>query len=376
MIERLFQKRVNHFLEHLEKTEVTIDKQILKKMHAVRLDRIEKKRLVFPRVLYPVRKVPLEWWYFTGHLQSGKRSFGFEYCIFKFNPQDLRIGPIPLSIIKREPYLVFHSSITDKDKGRFMMFQDSGIVHHDKIDYSSLDLSINKARLSFKKKFKIDSESMSLELTPVKKVVRHFDHGYAVMFRHPVHRTYYVTLPRLKVGGKIRIKNKGYRVNGIAWFDHQKANMPLKTTLKGWDWFSIIFDDNTELMFFTLRSKKGLVHKYMGGSFIKKDSSVIHLSQRDAEIRHLSTWKSPKTDVIYPSGWHMKIEKLKLDLRIIPSIKNQEMDVILTTPTSYWEGACDVKGKKGGKKITGKSYVELVGYDDRILSNFLKSVSY
>jgi len=38
----------------------------------------------------------------------------------------------------------------------------------------------------------------------------------------------------------------------------------------------------------------------------------------------------------------------------------------------YWEGACEVDGIKGSKIISGKSYVELMGYDNRIISELIR----
>ena len=69
---------------------------------------------------------------------------------------------------------------------------------------------------------------------------------------------------------------------------------------------------------------------------------------------------------------YSKANKLKLKLKLIPSMKNQEVDSILTTPASYWEGSCDVVGKKDNKNIKGNAYVELVGYDHRIISEIIK----
>jgi len=377
MLGRIFQKRLNHFLDSMEKEEVKFDEYILKETHAAKLDPVRKKKLEYPSVFYPVKNVPLEWWYFTGHLQSGKKRFGFEFCFFKFHPQGLRIGPLPASIFRKEPYLVFHGTITDKENKNFTVYQDSGIIDKENISYDSVDISLGRTRLRLSKnKFIIDAEWISLELIPIKKMIKHFEEGYAVMYKYPEHRTYYVTFPRLKVKGKILSNGKENNVTGQAWFDHQKTNMPHKTSLKGWDWFSVMLEDNTELMFFTLRNKKGMDHKFMGGSFIDKNSKKIDLKQNEVFIKHIKFWKSPKTGIIYPSGWIMEIPKLGIKLEIIPCMENQEVDAIKTTPTSYWEGACDVSGTKNGKKIKGQSYVELVGYDNRFVANLIRDLTY
>lgn len=364
-------KRINHFLDFLENVEEEVYEDILGVVDAPKLDAVERKKIKYPGILFPGKDIPLEWWYFTGHLSSDKKKFGFEYCFFKIHPQALRAGFIPLSFIHKKPYLMINIAITDKTNKTFTKFQDSGIIHPDHITYDKLDLSLNTTTLKFNKQFKIDSELVSLTLKPVKKIVKHFEEGYKLEYDKPPHRTYYVTFPRLETKGEVRLEGKTYNVSGVAWFDHQKCNVPHRSPVHGWNWFSIIFDDNTELMFFMLRDKKGFNKKYFGGSFIDVKGNMIELKSKDVRVKYLSKWKSPNTGIVYPSGWNMEIPKFKMKLKIMPCVKNQEMDTLLTAFASYWEGACDVTGTKYGKRVSGQSYVELVGYDKRLIAQFI-----
>ncbi len=63
----------------------------------------------------------------------------------------------------------------------------------------------------------------------------------------------------------------------------------------------------------------------------------------------------------YPARWQMRVPSLQLDVDIEPRLADQELD----TSTRYWEGASTVRGTRDGKPITGKAYVELVGYAKR-----------
>ncbi|MFC1649477.1 lipocalin family protein [Patescibacteria group bacterium] len=90
-------------------------------------------------------------------------------------------------------------------------------------------------------------------------------------------------------------------------------------------------------------------------------------------MNHIGLWKSKNTGITYPSGWHITMPKFEIELDVTPCVKEQEVNSRLTTPTSYWEGACEAEGTKKGKNINGKSYVELVGYDNRIMSKLLRS---
>lgn len=374
--ESAIKKRINHILETIEDQEIEISDTILKNLNPPQLDTIKKKKLKSSNILYPTKDAPVEWWYFTGHVKNKKDKYGFEFCIFKFHPESIRIGPIPMYLLKKEPYLVLHSTITNKNSGKFYIKQDSGIIHNNKIEYKKLKLVLGNSTLLYNNNiFKIVSKELNLELRPTKPLIYNFDKGYEIMDRLKKHKAYYVSFPRMNVKGSMHLDKK-IKVNGTAWFDHQKTNFPKKTNLLGWDWFSIQFKDNTELMIFVPIDKKGHVYSRKGGTYILKNGKTIKLRGEDIKIRSIETWKSSSTGAIYPSGWYIEIPKLKINIEVNPCVKNQEIDSILTTPVSYWEGACDVSGTKNDQKIKGQSYVELVGYDNRLIATIIKKSFY
>lgn len=374
-------KRWNHLgevlINSLEKKELSIYNKILKNdFHKVELDQVIKRKMDFPQSLFPQKNMPVEWWYFTGHLQDQKgKRWSYEFCFFKFHPQALRFGIIPLSKMRKTPFLVLHFALTNKSQGSFSYFQESGLNNPQIIRYSELKLGLKHSFLDFKKEFNLSAENkiakLHLNLIPQTKIVKHFSSGFAEMF--PQHRTYYLTFPRLKTKGKLKIGKNSYKVEGTSWFDHQKMNLRHHSPLKGWEWFSIMFNDKTELMFFILRTKKGLTKKYLGGTYIDQKGKVLNLSQQDAEIKTTSAWRSPHTNTLYPSSWRMKIKRLGLDISIVPEVKDQELHDRGLTPLAYWEGACKVEGVKKGKKVSGDSYVELVGYDKRLSTKLFQS---
>lgn len=357
-------------------------------MKRLKVAHIKRKKLSFPKDVFPLKGAPIEWWYFTGHLEGkeGKKvkEFGYEFCFFKINPYGIKIGPLPLSFIRKNPFLVFHFSITDKNNKKFYCFEDSGNHKTSNFSWNNLNLGLGDSEMilnsskndtSFKVKTKNKVAELELNLAPVKKLVKHFDEGYSVMFNSPEYRTYYLSFTRIKSSGTLKIEDKEYKIKGESWFDHQKMNRPLKSPLEGWDWFGIMFDDKTELMVFDIRGLKNHERKVMGGTYIDKNSKTKNLSPNDFKLNKISSWKNPKTKVTYPSGWNLIIPKLKIDVKIRPVVKSQEMGKTTMTPVSYWEGACEVTGKKGGKKITGKSYVELTGYDRRLLARLTQKFS-
>jgi len=365
-------KRISGAIDYLREIETDSYKGFLRRTGGKKLDPIRKKEIT-KEILIPGEKVQMEWWYFTGHLKGGEKDYGFEWCMFKFHPRALRLGFIPLSFVKHEPFLVLHTAITDKTGGKFYFKHDTGAVHEDHIDYTKLDLKLDKATLKYTKKFEIKNNQIDLEISPIKKLVKHFEEGYHLMDARPATPTYYVTYPRSKVKGKIRVEGKTIKVVGQSWFDHQKSVLPQKSHLLGWDWFSIMLNDNTEIMLATLKDRRGIQKHNRIGTYVKKDGNILKIKPKDFETKHLSVWESKKTGITYPSGWHITIPKFNIGLKVIPYVREQEMDSRLTTPVGYWEGACRVKGTKKGRGVEGEAYVELVGYDNRIISKLIKS---
>jgi len=353
-------------------------------MKKTKLDPIEKKALKFPDSLYPLKGAPIEWWYFTGHLKSedkkNPQEFGYEFCIFKVNPAVVKFGPIHLDYFKKNPFLTLHFSITDKKNKKFHFYDGHGIKEKTKISFNKLNLSTGDSKIvlnnkNFLIRTKNELAELKLNLKPAKKMVKHFDGGYTVMYDSPEFRTYYLSFTRLLSSGYLKINGEKYKVSGKTWFDHQKLNLPLKYPLTGWDWFGIMLEDNTELMIFDIRGQRKNKKVLAGGTYIDKNSKKINLDSSDFKLKILSKWKNPKTKVTYPSSWRLEVPKLKLDLKIKPIVKSQELGRTIRIPFSYWEGACQVEGVKGKKKIRGESYVELIGYDKSLLAKIVQRLS-
>ena len=72
-----------------------------------------------PRDLFAHHEVATEWWYYSGHLQSAGRPFGFEVTFFRRRLDDDRIGRfIPARVITPVAYFA-HLSLADIEAGQF-----------------------------------------------------------------------------------------------------------------------------------------------------------------------------------------------------------------------------------------------------------------
>ena len=184
----------------------------------------------------------------------------------------------------------------------------------------------------------------------------------------------------MELEGDLTIDGSVEHFTGSAWMDREFGTWRPTENQKGWDWFSVQLDDETDLMCYQLRNSKGEPSPFSSGTFVEADGSHVGLASGDFSIDVLDTWKSPNSGVEYPSRWVLQVPSRQLELEITPVLQDQELDTRGTTMIVYWEGSCRVKGTVEGRDILGRAYVELVGYDrshdEPNLAQFLLGTSF
>jgi len=158
--------------------------------------------------------------------------------------------------------------------------------------------------------------------------------------------------------GHIQIKQQTFPITGSSWMDREWTSAALSAQQIGWDWFALQLSDHSELMFYRFRRKDGKQDNNNAGALFYADNAKTRLAFSDVDIQVLDYWKSPHSNIRYPSQWHLSIPDQGLELDISPLINDQELNVRYR----YWEGAVHITGKKNGQAISGQGYVELTGY--------------
>jgi predicted secreted hydrolase len=171
--------------------------------------------------------------------------------------------------------------------------------------------------------------------------------------------SYYYSATRIETKGKIILEGKEFITEGYSWLDREWSTSALSDNQKGWDWFSLQLDNNTEIMYYQLRNRNGSIDETSKGSIVFADGSKVNLRMDDIILTTAGEWQNPAGKV-YPSGWLLKIPTRNTELKITPAIKNQELEVSV----KYWEGSVKIEGVYDGKQITGRGYTELTGYAD------------
>jgi predicted secreted hydrolase len=334
-------------------------------------DGTEHHPVNLPRDLAAHADAQTEWWYYTGHAKtsSGKR-FGFELVFFKRRTDLDKFSVVPLRLIGN-PFYFAHFALSDIDNSVFR-------YDHRKSANGALDLPASASEDAFHLRIgdwtafesngvhvlrsTIGNEiAFDATLKPLKPVVLNGENG--VSFKDKGEASRYFSYTRMALEGSLVIDGKFEHFSGNAWMDREFGTWTPTENQKGWDWFSIQFDDQTELMCYQLRNSKNEPSPYSSGTFVMENGTSEQLGSDDFEITALSNWKSPASGAEYPSKWKIKVPKLNIDLVVEQLMSDQELDTRGTTMIVYWEGACSVSGRRGENAITGNAYVELVGYD-------------
>lgn len=324
-----------------------------------------------PRDLAAHANAQTEWWYYTGHaVTDSGRELGFELVFFKRRTDLDKFAVVPLRLLGN-PFYFAHFAVTDKTNKRFRYAHRKSANRQFDYPASASEVHFHlavgdwTARLAHGHhvlRASIDADTVfEASLTPSKNVVLNGEDG--VSYKDEGEASRYFSYTRMAAEGDIRMDGGLEHFTGTAWMDREFGTWEPTENQKGWDWFSIQLDDDSELMVYQLRNSAGEPSSYSSGCFHGRDGEIVKLSSEEFIIEPTAKWKSPRSEGEYPSGWKVSVPKLDLALEIEPVLADQELDTRGTTMIVYWEGACDVKGSAKEKPVAGNAYVELVGYD-------------
>ncbi len=285
---------------------------------------------------------PVEWWYWTGHLQTAEgRRFGFEQVVFL------------MRMLGRTMQMAHHA-ITDIEDGSFHYIVTTQFAEPAPqvagFNWNIKGLTAKGRSGTDYLHGEVDQYVMDLKLEATKPAV--FQHGNGYTQYSFGGDTYYYSYERMAAEGTLKVGEQTFTVTGNGWFDHQWGNLTPIINL-GWDWFAIQLDDNREIMLFNANTPdKDNQELFVGGSYTDAQCQVKEIPPDQVEIIPLDKWTSPHTDCTYPQGWQIRVGELNLTLT--PIMADQELT---GGGRTYWEGAAIVSGD-----ATGRAYIELSNY--------------
>jgi len=300
-----------------------------------------------------------EWWYLTGHLDStqGKR-FGFQVTFFR---QAGRDGDAKVSHLH-----LAHAALLDAKTG--------GFLHEERLNREGWDASSSSTTLAAQNanwSLKLDESTgrihlsatikaealLKLELEVAKPLVVFGQDGVSRKGANPTAASHYLTFPRLKATGLVRVRTEEHQVTGEAWMDHEFSSSQLDEGQTGWDWAALQLKDGREIMVYRMRRADGSTDAASTFTWIEKDGALRAVKHDGFTWKALASWKSPHTQALYPNQVRIECEGSIFELRPLAADQEQGGEI---TGLPYWEGACDVLDAQG--QVIGRAFLELAGY--------------
>ncbi len=335
------------------------------------------REFVFPQDHGPHPEYAIEWWYYTGNLDTAPgRHFGYQLTFF-------RIGLTPTPIARASDFAtsniyMAHFALTDVANQKFYAFErfsrgaaglagaqgqppSTGLRPGFRVwleDWGAAGVGADG--LPMRLQAAQDDVAIDLTLAGGKPIVLQGDHGLSQKSDEPGNASYYYSLTRMPTHGTIRVGAEINAVSGLSWMDREWSTSSLGSNAVGWDWLALQLSDGRELMYAQLRNAAGATI-YSDGTLVDPAGSTRRLARSEVALEVTGEWTSPRSGGRYPAGWRLRVPSQALDLKLTPYLADQELPLT----TVYWEGAVKIEGSAAGAPISGNGYVELTGYGER-----------
>ena len=336
----------------------------------------EVRDFVFPDDHGPHRDFKLEWWYFTGNMDSeAGRRFGYQFTIFRvaLTPSD-SILQGRVSDWATNQFYMGHAALSDLDGEGFyeaerFSREAGGLAGARAVpfrvwleDWEAASLGTSGSDQIFPMRVRASEEGtgFDLQLTPAKPYVLQGDRGLDPKGPGEGNASYYYSYTRLNTTGTVMVAGERFDVSGLSWMDREWSTSALGEGQVGWDWFALQLSNGDDLMYYQIREADGAAGIYSNGILVDPEGRKTAFEHDDVELTVIDTWRSPLSDAEYPAGWRLRVPEQDVDLRIEPLMADQELDVSVR----YWEGAVRIEGTIRGEPVTGRGYVEMTGYGD------------
>jgi len=333
----------------------------------------------FPRDHGSHPEFKIEWWYLTGHLHTvdtPSRRFGFQATFFR--QAGPRGGTDANPTFGSAQLYLAHMALVDVQTGRFLHQErlnregwdataatDTLAVRNGDWSLRLVDPGDASAQPILALQGGVHAEAaFSLTLRAAKPLVVFGEDGVSRKGAEPTAASYYLTFTRLIAEGELTLQgergSEKLRVTGEAWMDHEISSSQLGAGQIGWDWVSIQFTDQRELMLYRLRLRDGTADPASTLTWIDA-AGRTQRSPFTWEV--LTRWTSPATGATYPQRIRITTTdpatQATVAFLVEPLVAAQELPGSLGG-ISYWEGACRIRDAAGQE--VGSAYMELTGY--------------
>ncbi|MEO7055487.1 MAG: carotenoid 1,2-hydratase [Caldimonas sp.] len=319
----------------------------------------------------------IEWWYITGGLDAGPRSWGFQITFFR---AATGLGGTAASASDTSHFtarqIVFaHAAVTDLAQRRLRHDQriarsGFGIAAAETGETRLVLRDWRLARMQVEGRSRYTAVAASdsggftfrLALEATQPVLLQGVRGLSRKGPRSEQSSHYYSEPQLAASGTLELDGRGVAVAGRAWLDHEWSDSFLDAAAVGWDWIGINLDDGSALTAFRLRRADGST-LWSGGSFRRPGQEARDFADGEVVMAPGRVWQSPASQARYPVEWRIATPAGRFTLAAL--LDDQELDSRASTGAIYWEGLSALQDA-GGRNV-GRGYLEMTGYVGRLV---------
>jgi len=295
-----------------------------------------------------------EWWYATGyfHDEDG-RMFSFQYTLVR-------------ALVFGFRSYILMLALTDIGTGRHYFvqqpaFSEKGIdIDENTIRFRDFTI-LAKEKNGIRINAKAADFTYDLFLDYGKGAFWHCDNGKLQMgIPDKKATTLYYSYTNMPASGTITLDGVAHTVKGKAWFDKQGGTYPIVKPACMWEWFSLRFFDDEEMMLFSFPQSD-----YADGTYIRADRTSERLKHYTVEPKKFTTAGGFK----FSCGWDITLPGLKDGHYRIRPLTDGQLNLI------YFELLAGIYTDSG--ELAGYCVVELLpgAYNKTIgISNMFKKL--
>lgn len=280
-----------------------------------------------------------EWWYATGYFKDEEENlFSFQFTLIRsYTPMVT-------------PHIIM-LALTDFQTGKHFYFQDfsqdgSDVILNDtQVGFRHIAL-FEKIEKGMQFTAKTKDFSLDVFLDYGKGAFWHCDDGFLKMgIDEPGQTTFYYSYTNMPTKGSMILNGRNLKVEGKGWFDKQGGTYNNRDPRCMWEWFSLRFFDDEEMMLFYFPQ-----NDYADGTYIPKEGAAKRLNQYDIRA---TSFVMPDGKLTYSNQWSLTVPGLKEEeYTIKPLLDGTQMNI------GYYELLAGIFNSK--QEQVGLCFVELL----------------
>ena len=324
-------------------------------------------RFAFPRDHASHPDYKLEWWYYTGNLQTAAgRRFGYQVTFFRVGVDNAPVNPSRWAV--RDLFMT-HLAVSDPSGQRYRFEEklnrggpglagaETDRYHVWNDDWTALLDPTGRHVI----RATGTAGGVDLVLDEGKAPATNGIDGISQKGAQTGNASHYYSLTRMPTRGVIVVDGERFEAAGESWMDHEFGTSFLEAEQQGWDWLSMQLADGRELMLYQLRRGDGSRDPRSSGTLVDSVGRTRHLSAADFTMTPTGrTFRAP-SGATYPIRWTVQVPGEALALDVTTPLENQELSTEAAR-VSYWEGLIDIGGTSRGRPVSGRGYLEMTGY--------------